>query len=154
MSAANARRGKEFERWLAIYYGKLAGLASRVGHEMAKNANGIDINLGHDVEGEFFAIQAKKGVNFYPRKLAEALVAARRNSGRKMPMVVAALPGDNEGHIVTMYGRDFKRILEVLREHGLADRLLIGAQFGGELGPLNGEPGTAGTAHRDVHLGS
>lgn len=125
-------KGRDFERWLATYYGKSDGLASRHGFVVENDGkqSGVDVML------EFAAIQAKKGVTAVPAAVREPLAAATRHSGRRIPLAALAVDGDNLGHYIVMRGRDFKRIVDLLREHNLSEQLLVGSTFGAG-GPHN-----------------
>ncbi len=129
MGKHEVQMGKQFERDLAIYYGKDEGHAKRVGQDMVDTPVG-QVQSGVDVQGIFWGAQAKKGKNFYPRTLRAALDKATRDCGRRIPMVMGALPGEMQDHIVVMRGVDFRRIQNLLIENGLAEDLLLGANFG------------------------
>jgi len=131
MSGAHSvTKGKQFERWLAIYYGKEEGHAERTGQDMVETPTG-QVQSGVDVRGPFWGAQAKKGDTFWPKTVKAALDKALRDSGRNMPAVMAAPDGTNIDHIVVLRGVDFLRIQKILIEYGLVDELRLGGTFGG-----------------------
>lgn len=126
--ARSARKGKEFERWLVNHYGGIAGgRATRNGYVVEEDGrqSGVDVIIGP------YAVQCKKGVTAVPAAVREPIRAAIRHAGRRVPIAVLAPDGDNLGHYVVLRGADFKRIADLLAEHGLEDQLLAGAAFGG-----------------------
>lgn len=120
--AHNVTKGKDFERWLTNHYGKDDGFASRNGHKIEGDGlqSGVDVIVGP------FAIQCKKGSTAIPAAVSGPIAAAIRHAGRRVPIAALAKDGDNLGHYIALRGSDFKRIVDLLREHGLLDHLLAG----------------------------
>lgn len=119
-------KGKNFERWLADYYGKADGLASRNGYVIEDDGrqSGVDVIVGS------FAIQAKYGVTAVPAAVSQPIQAAIRHAGRRIPISALGNDGDRLGHYIVMRGADFKRILDLLRQNNLEKELLLGEGFG------------------------
>lgn len=126
--AHNVRKGHEFERWLATHYGKAEGHAVRTGFVVEKDGrqSGVDVRL------DVFGLQAKKGKTAVSKTITMAMAAATRHAGRHVPAVVLASDGDNLGHYVVLRGSDFKKIVDLLNEVGISERLLVGAGWQSE----------------------